>query len=82
MNDISSNQSNEDMELVKKHVAQLGEFFDTVQIFTSRHMPGDDAGTVTVNRGSGNWCARYGQITEWVKYEDERIRSHARPHDL
>lgn len=78
MSEISSNERDEDRDRVKKMVEQLGEHFDTVQIFATRHVPGDDNGTICVNRGSGNWCARYGQITEWVKYEDERIRACAR----
>lgn len=77
MNEIQPNQRNEDRERVKRHVAELGEFFDTVQIFVSKHATGD-GGTFTSGQGSGNWCARYGQITEWVKYEDERIRECAR----
>lgn len=75
---IESNSRENDMALVQQHVDALGEHFDTVQIFCTRHMPAELDGTVCVNRGSGNWQARFGQVSEWVIYEHERIRECAR----
>lgn len=75
---ISSNQREDDLALVRKHVQQLGEHFESVHIFASRHMPAELDGTVTVNQGLGHWHARYGQIREWLIYEDERARIAAR----
>lgn len=77
-----SDESNEaqkeaDLALVKLHVSQLGEHFDNVQIFVNRHMPSELDGTRSFNYGSGNWFARYGQITEWLKYENGRIEATA-----
>lgn len=71
-----------DVELIDGYIDQLGEHFDTVQIFVTRHMPAELDGTITVNRGAGNWCARYGQVREWLIYEEEKIRAVAhRPTD-
>lgn len=75
---ISSNNREADVEMVRKHVEQLGEHFDAVHIFCSRHMPAELDGTICVNQGLGHWHARFGQICEWVIYEEERCRVAAR----
>lgn len=77
--ELSSNRRAADIALINKHVVALGEHFDTVHIFASRHIPGDENGTAIFNRGSGNWCARVGHIKEFIIYEDERIRQCAQP---
>lgn len=76
-----SQPSDADVQRVMQHVEALGEHFEMVHIFCSRHSPTDKPPTMAVNRGSGNWFARYGQIKEWVLYEDERIKLCARPRD-
>ncbi len=62
----------QDIERLKKAVADLGEHFESVQIFASRHDPED--GTTSVNWGGGNWHARRGQVAEWMRREDERTK--------
>lgn len=69
------NTEETELGLVEKHVNQLAEHFDTVQIFTTRHDAGVEDGTVTVNMGAGNWYARFGQVMEWVVKSDERARA-------
>lgn len=63
-----------DVEMVRKHVQALGEHFDTVQIFCTRHEPFEKDGTISVNLGEGNWHARYGQVAEWMIKQDCYIR--------
>jgi hypothetical protein len=75
--DISSNRHDEDIRIVDSHVNQLAEHFDTVHIFVSK-LDGANDRTLIVNRGAGNWSTRFGQISEWLIYEDERIRAQAR----
>lgn len=75
---VESNQSSDDKERVQRKVTELLEHFDTVQIFVTRHMPAEMDGTVMCNRGGGSWNARYGQIREWLIYEEQRIRECAR----
>lgn len=58
-----------DVDILKKHVAQLMEHFDTVQIFCTRHSPELD-GTVRVQWGGGNYYARYGQVNRWIIEEE------------
>ena len=59
-------QKDNDMLLLERHTKQLMEHFDTVQIFATRHRPGDAEGsTITADFGNGNWFARYGQIILW-----------------
>ncbi len=52
----------EQMELVTRTAAQLGEYFDAVQILCSTQEEG--GGTVGVSRGCGNWYARIGMARE------------------
>lgn len=68
----------DDMKLVKKFCDDLGEHFDTVRIFVTRHEPEMEDGTITIDRGVGNWYAQYGQVKEWMIIQDERAREHTR----
>jgi hypothetical protein len=69
----------DDVERVKAACRVLGEHFDCVQIFASRHEDKYESdGTVNVAYGDGNWFARYGQVVEWMIRQDERTRDHIR----
>lgn len=68
----------DDRERVRKALDDLGEHFDAVHIFASRHESGSLHGTVFVNMGTGNWFTRYGHVREWVIYEEEATRVDAR----
>lgn len=61
-----------------RHVNELGEHFDTVQIFVTRHEPGVCDGTLEVNHGCGNFYARESQIRAWVIRQEEQVRIKAR----
>lgn len=65
-----------DLEMLQKHVEQLGEHFDSVQIFCTRHEPPD--GTVNVSYGSGNWFARFGHVSDWLTKSSERTKEYVR----
>ena len=65
---------NPEFEAVLSVARQLGEHFDSVQIFVTRHEPGERDGTVTACAGIGNWYSRYGQIKEWVIKQDQHAR--------
>lgn len=67
----------EDLTRCRKAVEDLSEFFDSVQIFATRH-DGKDIGTVNVNFGCGNWFARKGQVSEWLLKEEESTREYIR----
>lgn len=71
-------QKDDDIERVKRATKALGEHFDTVQIFVTRHEEGQEGGTVNVAWSQGNWFARYGQVREWVVKADERTRKSVR----
>lgn len=77
MSGISQNEGDELKAIVDKHINALSEHFDCVHIFVNR-AEGDKQVTRALNRGGGNWFARYGQIREWVVYEEERMRVCAR----
>jgi hypothetical protein len=73
-----SSQQDEDIARVKEACQALGEHFDSVHIFTTRHEPEIEDGTVVVNSGVGNWYSRYGAIVEWVTKQEENARLDAR----
>jgi hypothetical protein len=77
--DDEQEQSDSDVELLKAHVAQLMEHFESIHIFATRHMPAELDGTVQVQWGGGNWFARYGQIKSWTIKQDEDFRVSMRP---
>lgn len=52
-----SDTRDEDLERVRDAVRVLTEHFDTAHVFCSRHDPGDDKTTLTVQLGSGHWYA-------------------------
>lgn len=74
-------QRQADIDMLKRHCEQLSEHFDTVQIFCTRHMPAELDGTRTLNYGSGNWYARYGQVRCWTLEHDEEHREYGRRKD-
>lgn len=67
-----------DIQRVQSAVDSLGEHFDTVQIFCTRHDSGQVGGTITLCLGVGNWYARYGQIANWMIKSDEETRTETR----
>ena len=67
-----------DLNRMKKAVAELGEFFDCVQLFCSRHDASKDDLTTSFHTGRGNWFARLGQTREWMAKKDEEARESAR----
>lgn len=52
-------------DLVDKHVAQLGEHFDTVRIFVSKHDSVENF-TESWTVGAGNFLAQKAQVNEWL----------------
>jgi len=75
---MSQESANHDLKLLEDAAKKLGEHFDSVQIFATRHEPTIEDGTITVSYGVGNWFARYGQIKEWLIKSDERTRQAVR----
>jgi hypothetical protein len=67
-----SNQSNSDW--VEDAVTQLRKKFDCVQIFVSKQCKtiGKEDSTFTYSKGTGNWFARYGQVSLWLQFEQEK----------
>ncbi len=65
----------QDMRELERHVAQLGERFDSVRIIAMSHRDGI---TYTHSFGSGNFCAQSGAVREWLMRKDEEIRETAR----
>lgn len=67
------------MALLDKHCAQLGEHFDTIQIFATRYDEGGN--TINACYGAGNWYARLGQVQSWLEKKNEEARVEVRPED-
>lgn len=53
-----------ELKLLEKHINQLGEHFDTIQIFVTKYVENKE--TFNIFSGTGNYFARYGQIEQWV----------------
>jgi hypothetical protein len=62
-------QKDSDLAKVKAAASALGEHFDAVQIFATRHEAGELNGTVRVDFGVGNWFARFGHVVHWLQRE-------------
>lgn len=70
----------ENLAVVKRHVAMLMEHFDSVQVFATKSNDEDET-TFSVNYGSGNWYARYGQVQEWMVQQASRADAQIRKED-
>lgn len=57
-------EGTEELKILEKHIAQLGEHFDTVQIFVTKYVKNKE--TFNIYNGTGNYFARYGQIEQWI----------------
>lgn len=71
---MSEEAEHPDIALLQKHLSELSEHFEHVHIFAGRHEPSTEGGTISVNKGSGNWNARVGQIHQWMIYQNENER--------
>lgn len=67
-----------DVKRIDECLAHLGEHFDSVMIFATRNESGESDGTIRVQKGVGNWYARYGQVRQWIVRVDEDERDNAR----
>lgn len=67
-------QRKSDMEFVERHVEALGERFDSVQIFVTRHEAGEHNGTININLGAGNYFTRWGHVDDWCVRQREQAR--------
>jgi hypothetical protein len=65
----------EDLKRVTEALEVLSEHFETTHIFCTRY---EDGGTIGIQKGTGNWFARYGQIREFLLKEDEEARANQR----
>lgn len=70
---------NELSKLAEKHVAELGEHFDNVQIHCSTQgsqLEPSGSGTYGLHRGSGDWYARQGLAHEFI--EQDKAEEHGK----
>lgn len=68
--------------ILKKAVHDLGEHFDSVQIFVTTHQPAEVGGTLHAAAGVGNWYARFGQIREWMIRTEESTKCAVRNEEI
>lgn len=68
------------LKIVNKHLHELGEHFENVQIFiTTRDENGD--GMIRIHKGCGDWFSRYGVVNYWLQMENQEARNAASKHD-
>lgn len=53
----------EKLEIVKRHIAQLMEHFNSVQVIAVSR-PEQDGGTCCHSSGDGSWYERFGAVSE------------------
>lgn len=70
----------DDQSKVDAAIQTLIEHFDSVQIFVSRHEPGEHDGTIFVQKGAGSFFTRYGQVKEFLIKTEEYMRCESRKH--
>lgn len=80
MNEPNDEARDKLTEILKDSAARLSEHFENVQIFASNFEQGGEF-TSTYQTGTGNWCARHGQVREWMVIQNERMRCRARKDD-
>lgn len=78
MSDPINKEMSDAANIMNQVMALLGEHYDSVQVFVTRHDQGGAGGTVNIAVGSGNWFARLGQVYEWIKKVEERQRMEER----
>lgn len=61
-------QQSTDEKQLNKALDVLREYFDTVQVFATRHEASQD-GTLHFDCGFGNYYARLGQLDIWLKQQ-------------
>ena len=76
---MSAEQNELDLKRLHDIAKQLGEHFDTVQIFATRHESGEHDGTLRFHVGVGNWYARFGQVAYWLQIQNQDARNEAKP---
>jgi len=65
------------LKVLKDTCAKLGEHFDSVRIFATRHDP-ETENTYALDWGTGNIYAQLGQVRDYVIDADERVREGVR----
>lgn len=60
-------------KMMKDSVTELSKYFDSVQIFCTKH-ESDKIGTTHFTESSGNYFSRFGQITLWVKDQNLSVK--------
>lgn len=68
----------DDLARLQKILDELGEHFDTVQVFVTRYEGDQDGVTTNIAKGTGNWFARHGQVQNWANKNDEVSREEVR----
>jgi hypothetical protein len=71
------NEKDADTAMLQKHVDQLIEHFDSVQIFCTKASEDGSGRTVNANCGGGNCFASYGQIRHWIIECEQNFRNGA-----
>ena len=70
------NTKDRQLAIVTKALNELGEHFDSVQIFTTVAADNGD-GTTRISKGCGDYFARYGAVTYWLTVENQSARNEA-----
>lgn len=67
MEDLTPEQRDKKLALIRNQVNLLMASFDTVHIFATKF---EGENTSNFQCGDGNWFARYGHIKQWIIQEE------------
>lgn len=68
-------------EIIVKALDVLREHFDAAEIIISTSTEDGDNNTVMCSLGFGNFHARYGAVSEWKAFNDERQKQYIRKNE-
>lgn len=71
---MSTEHEPAELAVLTKACADIREHWDTVQIFVTRHEPGQ-SNTQHAVYGFGNYFARTGHVREWLQREERQAIS-------
>lgn len=67
-----------EQRLLQNAIEMLLEHFENVHVFANRYDANDDGNTLSIDRGQGNYHARYGLVKHWLISQEEHVRLEAR----
>lgn len=73
---MNDQEADKKFKLIENQCRFLMDSFDSVQIFCTKYEGNDNGNTRHFISGFGNYCARYGQVKEWILEQEGQAMEH------